>query len=318
MIGELNSSHSGISAGQGAGAPPSAGRLGLTVDPSTFKITAVIPLSPADVAGIKPGATLLSIAGRPLNASTNLDELLQHKIGKRILISTSAKANIPLQPITGLAEKRLIYKEWVDTKRAYVAKASNGRLGYVHIQDMSAEALEQLYLDLDTENQSREGVVVDIRNNNGGFVNAYALDVFTRKPYLTMTPRDHPASPARTMLGQRSLELPTVLVVNQNSLSDAEDFTEGYRSMKLGKVVGVSTAGWIIYTGSAQLIDGSAMRTPNTKITANDGTDMELHPRPVDIEVDRPAGESYTGKDAQLDQAVKTLLTGLPIRSTSR
>ena len=318
MIGELNSSHSGISAGQGAGAPPSAGRLGITVDPTNFKITSVTPLSPADVAGIKPGTTLLSVAGKPLSASVNLDEVLQYKVGKRILISTSAKANIPLQPISGVVEKRLLYKQWVDTKRAYVLKASNGRLGYVHIQDMSAEALEQLYLDLDTENQSREGVVVDIRNNNGGFVNAYALDVFTRKPYLTMTPRDHPSSPARTMLGQRSLELPTVLVVNQNSLSDAEDFTEGYRSMKLGKVVGVPTAGWIIYTGSAQLIDGSAMRTPSTKITANDGTDMELHPRPVDVEVDRPVGESYTDKDAQLDQAVKTLLSGLPVKSTSR
>ena len=212
------------------------------------------------------------------------------------------------------AEKHLLYRQWVESRRAYVAKQSNGRLGYVHIADMSAEALRtSLSIDLDTENQSREGVVVDIRNNNGGFVNAYALDVFTRKPYLTMTPRDSPSSPARSMLGQRSLELPTVLVVNQNSLSDAEDFTEGYRAMKLGKVVGVPTAGWIIYTGSAPLIDGSVMRQPFIKITANDGTDMELHPRPVDIEVDRPVGESYTGRDAQLDQAVKTLLNGLKL-----
>ena len=64
------------------------------------------------------------------------------------------------------------------------------------------------------------------------------------------------------MLGQRSLELPTILVINQHSLSDAEDFTEGYRTLKLGKVVGEPTAGWIIYTGSIDLVDGSVMRMP--------------------------------------------------------
>ncbi len=310
MIGELNSSHSGIAPGEAARTPPSSGRLGLTVDPGTFTVATVVPLGPAAIAGIEPGQKLLSIDGQILAPGVNVDELLQHKIGRRTLVSTSAKQNIPLLPIGGQAEKHLLYTQWVEGRRAYVAKQSGGRIGYVHIPDMSSNSLDQLYIDLDTENQSREGVIVDIRNNNGGFVNAYALDIFTRKPYLTMTPRDSPSSPARSMLGQRSLELPTVLVTNQNSLSDAEDFTEGYRAMKLGKVVGEPTAGWIIYTGGRELIDGSTMRQPFIKITANDGTDMELHPRPVDIEVDRPAGESYTGRDAQLDQAVKVLLGG--------
>ena len=112
-----------------------------------------------------------------------------------------------MQPVASLAEQ--IYRKWVEDNRAYVAKISNGRLGYVHIRDMSEQALTQLYLDLDAENRAREGVVIDIRNNNGGFVNAYALDVLSRRPYLTMTNRGGPAGPARTALGQRSLELPT-------------------------------------------------------------------------------------------------------------
>jgi C-terminal processing protease CtpA/Prc len=126
-----------------------------------------------------------------------------------------------------------------------------------------------------------------------------------------MTDRGGPAGPARTALGQRSLELPTILVVNQHSLSDAEDFTEGYRTLKLGKVVGEPTAGWIIYTGSLTLIDGSVMRMPETLITGADGKNMENHPRPVDIEVSRPIGESYTGRDSQLDAAVRELLSEL-------
>jgi hypothetical protein len=38
---------------------------------------------------------------------------------------------------------------------------------------------------------------------------------------------------------------------------------------------------------------------------------MEGHPRPVDIAVTRPIGESYTGRDSQLDAAVKELLAEL-------
>ena len=133
-----------------------------------------------------------------------------------------------------------------------------------------------------------------------------------------MTPRGLPASPARTQLGQRSLEKPTILVTNQHSLSDAEDFTEGYRSLKLGKVVGEPTGGWIIYTSAAQLIDGSSIRLPFIRITDNTGKNMELNPRPVDIPVSRPIGESYTDQNTQLDVAVKELIRQLDEAKSSK
>jgi len=155
-----------------------------------------------------------------------------------------------------------------------------------------------------------------VRNNNGGFVNAYALDVLARRGYMMMTRRGLPTAPARSVLGQRALELPTILVTNQHSLSDAEDFTEGYRTLKLGKVVGEPTSGWIIYTGSQTLVDGSSMRMPAVRITTLDGTTMELNPRPVDVAVTRPIGESLLGKDAQLDAAVRELLNQLGSRTS--
>ncbi len=67
---------------------------------------------------------------------------------------------------------------------------SGGRLGYVHMQDMGQGSLNQLYVYLDVENRDKLGVVIDIRNNNGGFVNPYAIDVFARRGYLLFTPRD--------------------------------------------------------------------------------------------------------------------------------
>ena len=182
--------------------------------------------------------------------------------------------------------------------------------------DMSGNSLTQLYADLDVENHARDGVVIDIRNNNGGFVNTYAIDVFARRPYLNMAPRGRANAPARTLLGQRALELPTVLVVNQHSLSDAEDFTEGYRALKLGTVIGEPTAGWIIYTGGERLIDGSVLRLPRVRITDHEGKDMERHPRPVDVLSIRTPGEDAAGVDTQLQKAVAELLKSLPASSS--
>jgi C-terminal processing protease CtpA/Prc len=146
----------------------------------------------------------------------------------------------------------------------------------------------------------------------------YAIDVLARRGYLTMSLRGLSSTPARTVLGQRALNRPTILVTNQHSLSDAEDFAEGYRTLHLGQVVGEPTAGWIIYTWNQPLIDGTGFRLPRMKIIGSDGKVMERNPRPVDIEVTRPIGETLTSRDSQLDVAVRELLKQLgAARSTS-
>jgi tricorn protease len=326
MLGELNASHSGIGA-PFTGQTVVTGRLGLRFDAPEFetkgalRITDVIPLTPAAISGVKAGEYLLAVDGASVGAHTNLDELLAYKIGKRVVLSigTAAdgaqKRDVVVRPVNAGTERNLLYRRWIEDNRAYVAKLSNGRLGYIHMADMSAGALTQLYADLDADNQKRDGVVIDVRNNNGGFVNVYAIDVLARRSYFNMQPRGFSVVPSRSALGQRALELPTVLITNRHTLSDGEDFTEGYRSLHLGKVVGEPTAGWIIYTSGVQLIDGSALRLPFDRITANDGELMEMHPRPVDIPVAKPIGESLLGKDSQIEAAVSELLKEVGNRS---
>jgi Tol biopolymer transport system component/C-terminal processing protease CtpA/Prc len=333
MIGELNASHLGATSPSGGG--PVVGRLGLRFDRREYeqsgrlKVAEVIPLGPAALTRqIAPGDFLLAVDGQAIGPRTNLDELLQHKIDRRVVLVAASpggpRREIALKPVNQTTEKGLLYRQWVEGNRAYVAKASGGRLGYVHMINMSAGALDQLHVDLDAENHRRDGVVIDLRNNSGGFVNVYAIDVFARRNYFDMSLRGLPAGPARSVLGQRALGAPTILVTNQHSLSDAEDFTEGYRTLGLGKVVGEPTAGWIIYTWNTALIDGTGFRLPRMRITGSDGKNMELNPRPVDVAVTRPIGETLTGKDSQLDAAVKELLaqlsrgTGTGARGASR
>ena len=320
MVGELDASHSGARAPQHSASI--TGRLGLTFDRAAyeqhgrFRIDGVLPLSPADVAGgIKSGDYLLAIDGEPLDATSNLAERLAHRIGDKVTLRIADDASgahvhdVAVKPIDSHALADLAYRAWTATNRAYVLKASNGRLGYVHLRDMSGESLQDFYKDLDAQNATRDGVVIDIRNNYGGFVNAYALDVLARRPYLNMTFRGFDQSePARSILGQRALERPTVLITNRVTLSDGEDFSEGYRALGLGKIVGEPTAGWIIYTSAGRLIDGGTVRLPFITITDNHGQPMEGHPRPVDIPVTRPLGESFQHKDSDLDAAVHSLL----------
>jgi Tol biopolymer transport system component/C-terminal processing protease CtpA/Prc len=319
LVGELDASHSGVRAN---GSPqPVTGRLGLVFDTAayeragTLRIDQVLPLSPAAIAGIEAGDSLQAVDGHAVGANDDLYALLENRIGKKTTLRVAGKhgtRNVEVKPIDTHTLGALAYDAWVARNRAYVAKISGGQLGYVHLADMSEASLRRLYRDLDEQNMTREGVVIDVRNNFGGFVNAYALDVLARKPYLNMTFRGfEDAQPARSILGQRALERPTVLVTNRVTLSDGEDFSEGYRELGLGKVVGEPTAGWIIYTSNEKLIDGSTVRLPFITVTTEDGQPMEMQPRPVDVPVARPLGEAYAGKDSDLDAAAGTLLRQL-------
>jgi Tol biopolymer transport system component len=320
MVGELNASHLGVTGSSGF-TPTPIGKLGLRFDRQEYetagrlKITEIIALSPIDIArGVKVGEYLISVDGVKITNQTNLDELLENKVGKRVELEFSPNADgsdkreVVIKPINTGTEKNLLYRQWVEANRTYVEKISGGKLGYVHLPDMGSGSLAQLYVDLDVQNQNKQGVVVDIRNNNGGFINPYVIDVLSRRGYLNMRERGLWAVNARSALGQRSLERPTILITNQHSLSDAEDLTEGYRTLKLGKVVGEPTSGWIIYTWNANTFDGTTVRLPRQLITDNTGQNMELNPRPVDVRVTRPIGETLTGKDSQLETAVRELL----------
>jgi Tol biopolymer transport system component/C-terminal processing protease CtpA/Prc len=319
MIGELNASHLGVSSGNRTSA--TIGRLGLRFDRAAYeksgllKVTEVLTGGPGDQAGIKVGDSVFAVDGNVIDEHTNLQKLLERKIGHRVLLRVKSEGKgasereVPIRPVDMATEKTLLYRDWTEKNRAYVAKISNGRLGYVHIADMSQKALARLIMDLDAENATRDGVVIDIRSNTGGFVSPYVLDVLSRKNYLTMTRRGATDSPGRMYVGQRALDLPTILVTNHQSISDAEDFSEGYRALKLGKVVGEPTAGGVIFTSDINLLDGTVFRIPFSKVTAlRDGKSLEEEARPVDIKVHRPLGETPQGKDSQLEAAARELL----------
>src|SRR5215212_7354052 len=219
MVGELNASHLGVS-GPFNPAQTVTGRLGLDFDRAEYerggklRVREVIPLGPGALArdasapdrtrAVQTGEYVVAVDGRALDARSNLDELLNYKVGRRVTLTVAASADgadkkeVDVRPVNVNTEKGLRYRRWVEERRAYVERVSGGRLGYAHMYDMTGPSLAQLYVDLDAENQAKEGVVIDVRHNNGGFVNVYAIDVLARSSYLKMTPRGFATAPART------------------------------------------------------------------------------------------------------------------------
>src|SRR5260370_11471583 len=108
-----------------------------------------MPLGPCSLGdGAKVGDELKAVDGRPVGAGTNLDELLDRKVGKRVELKLSDRT-VAVLPVNLTTEKRLLYRSWVAGRRAAVDKLSGGKLGYVHLPDMSSQSLTQFYIDLD-------------------------------------------------------------------------------------------------------------------------------------------------------------------------
>jgi tricorn protease len=286
-----------------------------------LRVADVVPDSPAalaldmagDAAPVRVGEYLLSVDGTTLAPSVTLDQLLSRSVGRRVVLRLAEAPEgepreVALRPVDGGSYERLRYRAWVGACKAYVARASGGRLGYVHIPQMSYAAYQQFLADLDAETYGKEGVVIDVRNNGGGHTATFILDVLLRPSILRSSFRGRRSIDDAHLAGNRVLGRPTALVTNEHSGSNTEMLSESYRRLGLGPVVGKPTAGAVIWTWSTRLLDGSLLRLPRMRITTPEGEDLEGRGRPVDVEADKPLGEWARGIDRQLDAAVAALL----------
>ena len=321
MVGELRASHLGI--GGGGGYDEHDGYVGILFDAaeqarsSRLMVAAIIPDSPAalpvDGRTIAPGDELLAVNEIEIQPGANIDSLLHRTAGRRVRLRLAPADGgepyeLALRPVASGAYDQLRYRGWVHANKAYVNKVSSGRLGYVHIRRMDYNSYQQFLADLDSENHSKAGVIVDLRFNPGGFISTFILDVLARRSVLLKTFRNRRPIDAGYASGNRLLNKPTILVINENSYSNAEIMAESYRRLGLGKVVGRPSGGAVIGTYEYQLIDGTNFRLPRQKVATLEGEDLEGKGRTVDIDADLPLGEWARGIDRQLDAAAAALL----------
>jgi tricorn protease len=145
--------------------------------------------------------------------------------------------------------------------------------------------------------------VIDQRFNPGGGIDQELLEILQQNQYQYTRGRGSVVvtRPQRAFFG------PMVVMENERSTSDAEVFPDGFRALKLGKVVGVTSYGAVIGTGAYRLVDGSQIRTPGSGIWNMSGQNLENYGVPPDVYVDNTPEDFLKGRDAQLEKAVEIL-----------
>jgi len=253
---------------------------------------------------------------RELKAGDNYWKLYNSAAGRKVEFTVNSKPALEgawktkVEPVSGTAQGTLQYQKWEAERRAMVDKLSGGEMGYLHIRAMDAESLRKFERDL-VDNHFKKALVIDQRFNPGGGIDQELLQILGQRQYQLTRPRGsvQAARPQRAFYG------PMVVMQNERSTSDAEMFPDGFRSLGLGKVVGVTTYGAVIGTGSYRLLDGSMIRTPASGVWSVKGYNLENYGVPPDVYVDNTPEDFLKGRDAQLEKAVEVLKAELKKRS---
>ena len=329
MLGELNASHMGYYAtGRGASTRgDQTGWIGAVFDPGAggpgLLVSEVLPDSPAADAEVEisAGDRLLVVNGQDIESETNIYDLFVDTIGERVptTVQTAdgSTRSVILRPINYRSHRQLRYEEWVRQRRRIVDEISGDRLGYLHIQGMSAPSFEVFERDLFAAADGKEGLIIDVRSNGGGWTTDYLMAVLTVRRHAFTIPRDGDASvksyPTAERLPVGAFTRPAATLCNEDSYSNAEIFSWAFQSLERGPLVGSPTFGAVISTGGMRLINGGLVRLPGRGwYVAGSGINMEKQGAQPDVVVwQPPAEDSSKTTDTQLEAAVRVRLDGI-------
>ena len=315
LLGELNSSHLGFSS-QGDEAKTfyrlQTNATGIIFrEDEPFVVDRWVKKSPADLldTSLKPGDELVAVNGIPVNKSLDREFCFAlPRLEKELTLSFSRKGKefeMKLNPVSSYAMKALLYDEWVAANQKKVDEATGNRVAYVYMKDMGTPSLNQFLIEMTGEASRRDALILDLRSNRGGNVHDNVIQFLSRKPYLEWQARGGKLSPQPNFAPSGK---PIILLVNEQSLSDAEMTAAAFKALKLGTVVGTETYRWIIFTSGKQLVDGSSTRLPAWGCFDLGGNDLEKTGVKPDIYVRTTFGDMQKGADPQLDRAIEEAL----------
>ncbi len=257
------------------------------------------------------GDVIQTINGVAALSVPDVKALLRNRAGKPVLLRVSRGGkphDVLVKPMGPMDAVAFRYRAWEYSRRMRVDSLSAGRIGYVHLQAMGPEDIAQWTREYYPVYQ-REGLIIDVRNNNGGNIDSWILGKLLRRNWFFWQPRvGHPfGNMPYAFRGHMCV------IANERTVSDGEAFTEGFRRLGLGKVVGTRTLGGEIWLSSSNfLVDKGIATAAETGVFGLEGAWLiENHGVDPDVVVDNLPRATYDGADAQLDAAVRLLLDEL-------
>ncbi len=323
MIGELGTSHTYVWGGQqqDRAKTVSVGLLGADIafENGGFRIKRILPRQSWDESlesplaapylGVTEGSVIHAINGQQLTMQTNPYDLLQDQAGKMIQLTIAddptsrQKTTVQIKALS--SERPLRYTAWVEANRRYVEDASDGKLGYLHIPNMMGQGLvafsRYFYPQIE-----KKALVVDVRNNGGGFVSQMIIERLGREVWAFMQPRHGQISryPARSLHGHLAV------LIDQHAGSDGDIFPESFRLNELGPLIGTRTWGGVVgIRADKPFVDFGLSTQPEFAWwEPKRGWSLENEGVSPDIEVDITPNDRIAGRDPQLDKAIEVLL----------
>ncbi|MEE4493329.1 S41 family peptidase [Streptomyces sp. BE230] len=323
VLGELGTSHAYVSPARRNEGPPhyqrAIGLLGanFTCRDGDWTLLRILPgdssdskaRSPLAGTGIREGAVLTHIDGRPVDPVTGPYPLLSAAGGTTVELTFrpaeggGRSRRVAIVPLVD--ERPLRYQDWVAKRRQVVRDLSGGRCGYLHIPDMGGSGWAQFNRDLRLE-VSRPALIVDVRGNAGGHISELVVEKLTRTILGWDLTRDaQPVSYA-----SNAPRGPVVALADEATSSDGDMITAAFRLLKLGPVVGQCTWGGVVgMTGRHRLGDGTVITVPmNAAWFDTYGWSVENHGVEPDLEALRTPLDWAEGRHAVLDDAVRVAL----------
>ena len=321
LLGELNASHTGgrynpqATGGQQTG--DNTASLGLLYDETYtgngVKVMEVLAGGPFINAKTKitKGVIIEKINDEPLTADMDWNSLLNRQTGKNVLLSlynpeTKQRWEETTKPISQGAEQGLLYDRWVENNRKKVEELSGGKVGYLHVQGMNDGSFRSVFEDALGKAAGKEALIVDTRFNGGGWLHDDLVTFLSGKKYLSFSPQGvTPTSgePFNKWTG------PSTVLMSESNYSDAFIFPYAYKSLNVGKLIGMPVPG----TGTAvwwetQIDPTLVFGIPMVATIGKEGRPTENLQLEPDIKVPNDFKSVLSGKDPQLERAVKEML----------
>ncbi len=327
MIGELCCSHTYIAGGDKPEVKlVKTGLLGIDWEPDTasgfYRIKKIYPgqnwkenlRSPLTEPGVevKEGEYILAVDNEVLKHPANPYRLFENTVGKTVTLKINSKPSLKgarevrVKPIG--SEYDLRYRYWVEENRRKVEEATNGRVGYIFIPNMGGRGLNE-FAESFFPQIKKEGLIIDVRYNGGGFVSEMILERLRREVVGMGCSRNAGdwTYPGGALYGHM------VCIANQYSASDGDYFPYFFRKYGLGPVIGKRTWGGVVgIRDFTPLVDGGYVTTPEFAPFSLEGEwVMENYGVDPDIEVDNPPDQVILGRDPQLEKAIEVIMKKL-------
>ncbi len=319
MLGELNASHTGSGYRHRDPNGDQTAKPALFFDENYsgngLKIVEVIEKGPFDNAEskVKAGVILEKIDGKLIGGKEDCFRFLNHKAGKKVRFAFYNPADGKrweevVKPISIGAEQNLLYKRWVKREEEMVDKLSNGRLGYVHVRGMNSASFREVYSKVLGKFWNKEAIVIDTRANGGGWLHDDLATLFSGKRYVDYYPREqHYGHDPMAKWTKKS-----ILLVNESNYSDAHGFPYTYKTLKIGKIVGMPVPGTMTAVWWETLQDNSLyFGIPQVGTKDLNGNYLENQQLEPDYKVWNDFDKMAKGEDQQLEKAVEVLLKEL-------